>query len=51
MVGSSRATITDQALISVAGVGHKAVKLELRLVGNHIEWNALIIIEQEKNSK
>jgi hypothetical protein len=44
-------TITEQALISVAGIGHKAIKLELRLVGNHIEWNALSIIEPEKNSK
>jgi hypothetical protein len=44
-------TITDQALVSVSGVGHKAIKLELRLVGDHIEWNALCIIEPEKNSK
>ena len=44
-------TIIDQALVSVAGVGHKAVKLELRLVGDHIEWNALCIIEPDKNSK
>lgn len=44
-------TITDQALISVAGIGHKAIKLELRLVGNHMEWNALSIIEPEKNPK
>lgn len=44
-------TINDQALVSVAGIGHKAVKLELRLVGEHIEWNALCIIEPDKNSK
>jgi hypothetical protein len=44
-------TITDQALISVAGIGHMAVKLELRLVGNHIEWNALSIVEPQKDSK
>jgi hypothetical protein len=44
-------TITDQALVSIAGIGHKAVKLEVRLVGNHIEWNALCIIEPEKDSK
>jgi hypothetical protein len=44
-------TITDQVLVSVAGVGHKAVKLELRLVGDHIEWNALCIIEPDKKSR
>lgn len=43
-------TITDQALVSVPGIGHKAVKLEVRLIGNHIEWNALSIVEPEKNS-
>jgi hypothetical protein len=43
--------ITEQALISVAGIGHKAIKLELRLISNHVEWNALSIIEPEKNSK
>ena len=45
-------TITDQALVSIAGNGHKAVRLELRLVERgRIEWNALSIIEPEKNSK
>jgi hypothetical protein len=44
-------TIADQALISVAGIGHKAIKIELRLVGSGIEWNALCIIEPEKSSK
>jgi hypothetical protein len=44
-------TIADQALVSVAGIGHQAVKLELRLVANGIEWNALSIIEPGKNSK
>src|SRR5262249_31424276 len=44
-------TITDQALVSIAGDDHRAVKLELRLVGSGIEWNATSIIEPEKNSK
>jgi hypothetical protein len=43
--------IADQALVSIAGTGHKAVKLELRIVGGGIEWNAISIVEPEKNTK
>jgi hypothetical protein len=37
--------ISDQMLVTLAGIDHSAIKLEFRIVSNGIEWNSLTIIE------
>jgi len=43
-------TISDQTLIALAHNDHSAVKLELRIVSNGIEWNSLTIVEPDTQS-
>lgn len=40
-------TISDQTLIALTHLDHSAIKLELRIVSNGIEWNSLTIVEPD----
>jgi hypothetical protein len=43
-------TISDQMLIALGDVDYSAIKLELRVVSNGIEWNSLTILNPDDKS-
>lgn len=44
-------TIADETLISIGAVDGRAVKLELRIVANGIEWNSRAILEPDTSQE
>lgn len=44
-------TISDQMLIALRDINHSAIKMELRIVSNGIEWNSLTIVDPDAKSE